>query len=381
MLPLLEVIMALITLAELLDFCDVDKGYFIINSVNDILKLAYDGGSVTDIDIADGTYEGDSLATQLKTKIDTAFASASTVSYSSTTRKFTITVTGHTIAYTNLGSDAGLTLGFDQDHAAAVSITSDLAAGDPSAILESIQNGVEDWIASKCRRIFESADYNEYYDGEGGMYLQLNNYPITALTRVCIGRRCVIRVKNSSDYTSATISVTSTGLIFTKDDVSDSTITFASYATMSAVVTAINLLGGGWSAAIESSDFSNFKSSELVRMFGKSAIDGNWVYLDAPDEAIDSFEVNPNKGTLYRRSGWPEGENNIFVKFTAGYSTIPDRLKLGVKIACKGIYQKRKEELFGIQQYQIGDINVTIEKEDLPKEALDIINKFRRVLV
>ena len=373
--------MAIVTLAEILDFCDVDKGYFVITAANDVLKLAYDGGDVTSIEITDGTYEGADLATELQSKIDTAFTIDSTVSYSSITKKFTITVSaGHKIAYTNLSSDAGLTFGFNQDHSAAQTITSDLAAGDPSSILESIQSGVEDWVANKCRRTFESTDYSEYYSGEGRTRLRLKNYPIISLVRVCVGRRYGIRVKNTATYTTASVSVNTTGLIFTKDDVSDEPITFSSNATMADVVTAINALDG-WSAEIESNNYSNFKSSELVRMFGKNAIHNNYVYLEMPEEAIDDFEVDPDKGILYRNVGWPEGENNIFVKYTGGYSTMPERLKLGVKIGCKTIYQKRREEIFGIQQYRIGDMGVTVEKGDMPKEVLDIINKFRRILV
>ena len=375
--------MAIVTLEKLLDFCDVDKGFFSITAANDIIKLKYDDGATTDIEADDSTYEGSDLASHLQTKIIAAFGTGLVI-YNSTTKKFTINAESpHTIEYIHLGSDMGLTLGFDQNHSAAQTITSDLAAGDPSAILESIRDGVEDWVADKCRRTFESTDYSEYYDGDGGCYLNLKNYPIISLTRVCIGRRYVIRVKNTSEHTSATVSVTSTGLVFTKDDTSDSTVTFSSYATMDAVVTAINALGSGWSAAIESSDFSNFKSSELVRMFGKNAIDGNWIYLEAPDEAIDDFEVNPDRGILYRSAGWDEGENNVFVKFNAGYSTMPDRLQLGVKIICKSIYEKRKEELFGIKEYSVdrGEITAILEDGDVPKEAMDIISKFRRILV
>lgn len=374
--------MAIVTLAEVLSFCDVDKGYFIITAANNVLKLAYDGGDVTSIEISDGTYEGAGLATELQSKINDAFTISSTVSYSTDTKKFTIDVgLGHTIAYTNLSSDAGLTVGFDQDHSASQTIASDLAAGDPSAILESIKNGVEDWVANECHRIFESDTYAEYYSGEGLKHLRLKNYPVTALTRVCIGRRYVIRVKNTSIFTSATISVTSTGLILTKNDVSNSDVTFSGNSTMGDVVTAINALGNGWSAEIESDDYSNFKSSELVRMFGKNAIEDNVVYLEMPEEAIDDFEVNPDKGILFRSNGWPEGENNIFAKYTGGYSTMPERLKLGVKIGCKAIYQKRKEELFGIKQYRIGDLGATVEEGDMPKEVLSIIYKFRRIRV
>ena len=373
--------MSIINLAELLDFCDVDKGFFSITAANDIIKLKYDGSSTTDIEADDSTYEGSDLASHLQTKIIAAFGTG-LVTYNSTTKKFTIDAeSSHMIEYVHSGSDMGLTVGFDQNHSAVQTITSDLAAGDPSSILESIRDGVEDWVADKCRRTFESTDYSEYYDGDGGCYLNLKNYPIISLTRVCIGRRYIIRVKNTSEYTSATVSVTSIGLVFTKDDTSDSTITFADYATMDEVVTAINALGNGWSAEIESSDFSNFKSSELVRMFGRNAIDGNWVYLEAPDEAIDDFEVNPNRGMLYRSAGWDEGENNIYVKFNAGYSTIPERLQLGVKIVCKSIYDRRKEELFGTKEYWIGDIKVKCEDGDVPKEAQDIFSKFRRILI
>jgi len=232
-----------------------------------------------------------------------------TATYSSTGKKFTITAatTGETIAYTNTGSDAGLTFGFNQDHSAAYSITSDLAAGDPSAILESIRDSVEDWVEAHCHKIFESASYAKYYDGNGGQYLQLDDYPITALTRVAVDRRSAIRVKNTADYTTASISVTSTELSLIKDGGTPDTITFTDEETMGEVVAAINLLGSGWSAVIESSDYTSFKSTELVEMFGKSAIEDNWVYLDMPNRAIDDFEVFPNRGEIYRYVGWPKG--------------------------------------------------------------------------
>lgn len=377
--------MAIVSLADILDFCDVDVGYFTIDASHDVLVLTYSTGSATNIDCDDGTYNGTDLASELQDRASSGLSTGLTVSYSSTgTKKFTLTATtGETIAYTHTGSDAGLTFGFNQDHAAALSITSDLAAGDPSAILESIRDSVEDWVEAYCHKVFESASYAKYYDGNGEQYLQLDDYPITALTRVAVGRRLAIRVKNTYDYTNASISVTSTGLVLTKDGTSDSTITFASNATMGAVVTAINLLGSGWSATIESSDYTNFKSSELVEMFGKSAIEDNWVYLDIPNRAIDDFEVFPVRGEMYRGMGWPEGNRNIFVEDTAGYSstTMPKDLQLAVKIIVKSIYDRRKDELFGTKQYRVGDISVTCEDGDVPREALAILSKFKRHLI
>jgi len=373
-------------MADLLSFCSVDVGYFVVDASHDILVLTYDGGSATNVDVTDGTYNGTDLATALQTQARTDLSSTGmTVAYSTTTKKFTITAatTGETIALTQTGSDAALLFGFNDDHAAAVSITSNLSAGDPSTILETIRDSVEDWVESYCHRTFESASYSKYYNGNGGHYLQLNDYPITGLTRIASGRRAAIRVKNTATYTTASISVTSTGLVFTKDGTSDSTITFASYATIGAVVTAINALGSSWSATIESSDYTSFKSSELVEMFGKSAIDDNWVYLDMPDEAIDNFEVLPSRGEIYRGMGWPDGNRNIFVEYTVGYSsaTMPEDLKLSVMIIVKSIYDRRTEGLFGTTEYWVGDVKVKCEAGDIPKEALAILSKYRRVLI
>ncbi|GAH40503.1 unnamed protein product, partial [marine sediment metagenome] len=199
-----------------------------------------------------------------------------------------------------------------------------------------------------------------------------------------VGRRSAIRVRNTADYTTASISCSTGGVVLTKDGTSNSTgVTFADNDTMGEVVTAINNLSNSWSAVIESSDYTSFKSTELAEMFGKSAIEDNWVYLDMPNRAIDDFEVFPNRGEIYRYAGWPEGNRNIFIEDTAGYSstTMPKNLQLAVKIITKAIYQKRKEEIFGIKNYRVGDVNVTCEDGDVPKEALAILSRFKRVLI
>lgn len=132
--------MSIVSLTDLLSFCEVDVGFFTIDASHDVLILTYNSTETgTSIDVPDGTYNGDDLATALQTvaRASTGLSAGSTglmVSYSSTgTKKFTLTATtGQTIKYTHLKSDAGLTFGFNQDHAAAQDITSDVAAGDPS---------------------------------------------------------------------------------------------------------------------------------------------------------------------------------------------------------------------------------------------------------
>ena len=247
--------------------------------------------------------------------------------------------------------------------------------------ISAIQDGVEKFIKNYCRNDFEETDYTEYYDGKGSAYLHLKHYPVINVTRLALGRRTAIRVKNTDAYTSATISVNSTGLIMTKNGVSDITVTFATYATMSAVVSAINALANGWSATIQSSSFSNFKSSELVEMYGKSAIDSTWVYLDIPEEAISDFEVYPSSGQIYYYGGWPIGYRNVYVKYTAGIETIPKDLQLGVWIFVKYIFQKKDEGNFGVKEYSLGDIKVVFGDDNFPIEAKNVINYYRRYLV
>lgn len=370
----------LVTLEKILDFLEVDKGYFVVNASHDVLVLAYDGGSAESVEVSDGTYDGASLATELQSKIDIAFTISSTVTYSTSTKKFTIDVgVGHTITYTHAGSDAGLLFGFDTDHSASQTITSDLAASDPSSAISDIHNAVEKWVKNDTRRDLESTTYTERYDGDGEDELELRNYPITQITRVSIGSFDCIRIKNTDSGTSASISVNSTGIILTKDGVSDSTVLFATYSTMTDIVTAINLISG-WSAVLVDNNYSTYLSTELIQMFGRNAIDNNDVYLMIPETPLDDFETDAEAGILKRRY-FTEGFQNILVQYTAGYFTIPNDLQLAVKIITKNVYQKRQDEIFGIKSYSTGGIKVEIKEEDIPSEAKKIINFYRRYLI
>jgi len=239
--------MAIVSDDDILEFVGVSESYFEITASNDVLVLTSDKGSAS-IDVADGTYDGDDLATALQTAMNANTTLTGTgaitfvVSYSSTTRKFTIDATaGHTIAYTHSGSDGGLTFGFDQNHSAAQTITSDNAAGDPTAIILTLRDEAEAWIENYCRRTFESTTYTlERYDGNGLRYLTLKNRPVTALYRLSIGTRDVIKVRNTAAYTHASVSVTSTGVVVEKDGTASAELTFATYTTMALMVAAIS---------------------------------------------------------------------------------------------------------------------------------------------
>jgi len=383
--------MSIVSDDEILTFLDVETvGYFQITAANDVMRFTASAGGTASIDIPDSTYNGAGLATALNTAMDadatlTGGAVTFTVAYSTSTRKFTITPSTGTIAYDHSESDGGLTLGFNADHSAASSITSNVAAGDPIGVVTDIRDAVEDWIQnSYCYRTFATTSYTlEEYDGNGEQIIHLKNFPLTAVDLVCVGTLDVIRIKNTSDYTQASVSVTSTGLRLVKDGTADETVLWASNTTMAAVVTAVNTLGNGWEAAMQSTAYNSFASSFLLERWAASAIDDNWIYLQMPDDPEDDIKVDPDRGQIRKYSKFPEGFRNIYVTYTAGYSstTMPEDLKLAVKILTKYIIQRREEETFGVDSFWAGNIKTMFEKEAIPLEAKQILDRYRRVII
>lgn len=350
--------------------------------------MTSDQGGAVDIDIPDLTYEGDDLATALQTAMNANNTLTGTgtitfsVSYSTSTYKFTIdSGSGHTITIDVSASDAGLVFGFTEDPTAAQAITSDQAAtDDPTSIVQSILNGVDAWVKNiYCKRDFESASYKEYQDGNGTPYLYLKQYPIISVSRLSIGRNDAIKVNNTGTSTYATVSVTSTGVVLNKDgtDSTNSPLLFSANATITAMVTAIGN-ETGWQASTVYSGYASYISSELIEAMGLQCLDSTWAYLEIPDEPEDEFETYADAGYLYRWGGFPIGHRNIRTDFTAGYATMPEDLKLAVKILVKFIYQKRSDETFGQSQYSLMSIRTVFEKE-MPSEARAILNKYKRV--
>jgi len=384
------------SLANTLQFLDIDYGSFEINAINNEAIFTSSEGGPRTITLSDGTYDGDGLATELATQLNadatlTGGSITFAVTYSSTTSKFTIDATaGNIIAYTHTGSDAGFTLGFDQDHSASQTITSDNAANDPTAIVSSILTSTEEFVSSWCRRTFESTSYTlERYSGRGYNIINLNNYPVTAVDRVAIGTRNAITVTNTNTGTSASATVTSTGLRLVLDGTADETVLWATYATIATVVAAVNALGSGWSASVTNTTYSSFKSSDLITQYGTSCINGRYVYLSIPNEAEYDIEVDLDNGQILYNAGFYKGFNNVFVDYTAGYSdsNMPEDLKLAVKIIVQYIYQQVKEGTFGVDLHNIGasgstGARVVFEKGFIiPKEAERILSWYKRRLV
>jgi hypothetical protein len=394
----------IVSLNDVLTMLGISDQYFIVNAANNILILKYNTGSNISVAIAvDGTYTGTNLATLMKTAIDTALTCSSTVVWSSTTKKFTISVTsGNTLTYSHSGSSAGLLVGFNQNHSAAISLTSDVETGYPTSSISSLHTSVEAWVKRYCRRDFELTNYKEVYDGSNTDTIFLKQYPIVNITRVAIGRRKIIDITNTSSTTTASVSVNDTGLVLVKDGVSDSTIIFATYATMNDICTAVNALGNGWQALLQGVDYGGFLSSELRPVYGLNCINNARANLYIPDFALSMFEVYPKEGYIqlqmeipsvlnsfdYEYGIWPsgkwvQGKNNIFIDYSAGYSAsnMPTELQWAICMIIKVLWGKIQEDSMGSKNYSLGDVSNTLEEGIFPKEALQILNSIKKVQV
>ena len=117
-------------------------------------------------------------------------------------------------------------------------------------------------------------------------------------------------------------------------------------------------------------------------MYGLNCIDSYWAYLTKPYIPLFQFDADLERGQIYAIGGWPCGYRNIYVDYTAGYtsSNMPKDLQLAVKILVKYLYEKINESTFGIDQYRVG-IGSTLsffEKGDIPKEAANILFGYKR---
>lgn len=190
---------------------------------------------------------------------------------------------------------------------------------------------MSDEMETFCNRKFLSQAFTEVYDGNGLTSLQLDNFPITRITRIAIGERNAMTLKNTaSDASSATVEVLSnslriivTGGASASDQSYD--LTNASYDTIAEVVAAINSFGNGWTATVLST-YAAFVSVDLIDRFAAYALD-SLVTLSIPAKSKTDYTVDAARGELYVSDGFAKGYQNVYVDYTAGYSTIPDDLE------------------------------------------------------
>lgn len=73
------------------------------------------------------------------------------------------------------------------------------------------------------------------------------------------------------------------------------------------------------------------------------------------------------------------GAKSTKIAYSAGYSTIPTDLSMAVKlIVCKQ-YKVIDKKMFAERTQQVGDMTLTLSTDEFPKDAMTILESYRRM--
>lgn len=208
---------------------------------------------------------------------------------------------------------------------------------------------------------------------------KLSAFPVQSVASVTTGRSSVLTVTNSDPATNqfASVAFTLTGdveyldLAYTGLSLSRTasgvttrtTLSFTSYVTLGALATAINTLGAGWNARIQSS-YECYPSASLVGVREPKNALGNGAVLDLFTTSATRYDIDRATGIL-RCHGWggngfgaafgaPSGASwegaggdggsgcsgQYQVTYQAGWATIPENLQQVCAEVVKGIFAR-----------------------------------------
>lgn len=226
-------------------------------------------------------------------------------------------------------------------------VLSSLNSANPS-YLASLISAASAAVKRLCKRDFLTTSYTEYASGGNFPYdiLQLRQFPVTEITRIATNPVAALLVSNTSTSNQrATVETTSTGLklVCVASGVSStSTLTYASYVTLTAMATAINALGNGWAASVVG-PYTLHASADLTQLVGAATAINGGAYLTmyAEDrlsslgfstfeqfggdfEAGEFWRLDEEAGILFGK--WPKGTRNIRIDYSAGLSSTADNL-------------------------------------------------------
>ena len=182
-------------------------------------------------------------------------------------------------------------------------------------------------------------------------------------------------VNNSSDYNYATVSSDGTNLTLSLDG-SDTTLAYSTYTTIATLIAQINATGSGWSATVGNTSFNSYTSTEIVNTYGQSCLDTQSAYLAIRNASQSEFKVQTNTGKVINNNYFTPGSQNVYVSYTAGFSTIPEDLKQAVLIMVKYLYSRWQDNSFGILGYKVDDIS-KYDFKTLPDQTREILGSYQ----
>jgi len=263
-------------------------------------------------------------------------------------------------------------------------------------LIERLIDRATDMIERYCNRKLSTRTYErEIYYGNGFNKLILEQYPVTRVSRLSVGRANSFSIKNTStDANFCTVEITATTIRLIVDggtNNDDTELTLADYDKIDDLITAIEALAKGWACTTMATDTATRDADELLirpSMFVDATKQAECETVDS--NLTDYRLLNPtearNDGMIEKSGAFVSGQE-YFCTYIAGYTVIPYALEQACieLVAYKYGQSKRagsedlKGESFGegadykYEKFNVGDI-----KNILPASMLAELDLFKK---
>lgn len=261
------------------------------------------------------------------------------------------------------GSADPTTLGTPQSTTSAYGIAAiQYPTGRNTYAHEQAINAASTKIATYCSRTFAATNHTHMYCGRNDKRLPLRQFPIIRVDRVAIGRADAFKVRNTS--TDATLSTFALESAQARLEVvggannSSSTVAYTSSTSLATFVAAIIAEGNGWEAEVSDSADGTWLVADCLDFDARNT-EVRWHTVYVPQTNQDRYDVRKESGIIERTGWgwgasamvwgggggwrgsmakpfelrpltaddagayWPEGRFNVYVKYRAGYETLP----------------------------------------------------------
>jgi hypothetical protein len=244
---------------------------------------------------------------------------------------------------------------------------------------------IERWAS---RKLLSRTYDRRVFDGNGRERFMLDQYPVTRVGRVSMGRTNCFYITNTTAKNFATVEVNATKVRLNADGaVTD--ITIATYATLTLLIAAINATAGwtatlcnsadGTKAAYYTSLDGTTKVPEILQMPAHACKSPGLAYVEQPDDDIEGYylettgaDEDRNSGMLYYYGGFTSGKQNLIVDYQAGYSTTPAALEDLCLALIKLKYDRAKLDA-NMRSESLGDYSYSTA--DLKQVSADLLNE------
>lgn len=281
---------------------------------------------------------------------------------------------------------------------------------DENAVADKIHRAVEKSVEQYCNRTFSAMDFKEFYSGKGAQKLMLKHYPIILVKGVYLDTLEVMRVYNTNKYTTAIVSVNSTGLTLEYNNVlTANDLSFVTNTTLTALSVAINNVGNGWTAEVLG-DYGDIISSEILELAGQNAINSNKIDLKIPWASSNQYRCDFLNGIVFFDSILPPYNemtenplflvdhtrfieandgvfsnkyNNVFIKYRAGYEEedMPEDIQTAVLLAIKDLYSRQQENSVGLTEYYLNQVISKSFDKTLNEKSRFLLQPYRNIKI